>query len=243
MRPGEGGTDRLGPGWIRNISFRNDRAGRVWNISAYHPEKREMRRPHLTWPLHNAASRDVIAGKGVWENDHWTFYNVTNYLAPPDDAPEAVPRLSRTNRLELEDLDESPGQILSEIQISPLFDKRPNKKWRVSIREILQYQYLHPNLAEQSPSKASLLETQLHSRIAEPFTCLVVVLIALPFGAPSGRRNAFVGASAGVVVCLAYFMVQQLSMAFGASVSPLLAAWLPNLVFGGAGAWLTSRVR
>ena len=71
---------------------------------------------------------------------------------------------------------------------------------------------------------------------------LVVVLIAIPFGAPSGRRNVFVGVAASIFICFAYFVLQRFGMALGTGgyLPPLIGAWLPNVLFGGAGLWLVS---
>jgi lipopolysaccharide export system permease protein len=71
------------------------------------------------------------------------------------------------------------------------------------------------------------------------------VLVAIPFGAPSGRRNLFVGVASSIVLCFAYFVLQQMGLALGAGqhLPPWLAAWLPNIVFGLGGVWLTARVR
>jgi lipopolysaccharide export system permease protein len=90
-----------------------------------------------------------------------------------------------------------------------------------------------------------VLDTKLHGRIAAPWTSLVVVLIALPFGAASGRRNVFVGVASSLVICFTYFVLGQVSLALGTRglVVPWLAAWGPNLLFGLAGFVLTWRLR
>ncbi len=74
---------------------------------------------------------------------------------------------------------------------------------------------------------------------------IVVVLIALPFGAASGRRNIFVGVASSILICFAYFVLLEISLAMGAAgkVPPWLAGWLPNIFFSVAGIWLTARVR
>lgn len=87
--------------------------------------------------------------------------------------------------------------------------------------------------------------TKLNSRFAEPWKCLVVVLIALPFGAVSGRRNIFVGVASSILICFAYFVLLQISLAVGSAgrLPPWLAAWLPNILFGLAGIALVARAR
>ena len=91
-------------------------------------------------------------------------------------------------------------QIEGELKIAPLFDKRAHKRWSVSLAEIDSYRRIHPNIA---PEKKAILNAQYQARLAEPLTCLVVVLIAIPFAAPAGRRNAAVGVAAGIIACLA----------------------------------------
>jgi lipopolysaccharide export LptBFGC system permease protein LptF len=72
-----------------------------------------------------------------------------------------------------------------------------------------------------------------------------VVLIAIPFGATSGRRNVFVGVAGSLVICFIYFVVQQVGLALGsgAYVPAWLAAWFPNLCFGLTGFGLITRLR
>jgi lipopolysaccharide export LptBFGC system permease protein LptF len=137
---------------------------------------------------------------------------------------------------------ETPEQIRSEIKVSQLSSIRAAKKVQLSVEEILNYKRLHAYLR---PETRAMLDTQLQARLAAPWTCVVVVLIAIPFGAPSGRRNVFVGVAASIFICFAYFVLQKFGMALGTGghLPPFLAAWLPNALFGGAGVWLTTRVR
>jgi lipopolysaccharide export system permease protein len=110
------------------------------------------------------------------------------------------------------------------------------------LREIANYLALHDHL---EPAQRALIETQWQCRLAAPWTCVVVVLIALPFGAATGRRNVFVGVAASIFICFAYFVLQRigLSLGVGGHLSPWIAGWLPNIAFGAAGFWLMSRVR
>ena len=95
------------------------------------------------------------------------------------------------------------------------------------------------------PDKKARLLTQWLAGLARPFTCLAVVLIALPFGARAGRHNVFVGVASSIFICFGYFILQKISLALGLGgyLSPVLAAWLPNVVCGGTGLALLSRVR
>ena len=85
----------------------------------------------------------------------------------------------------------------------------------------------------------------MHARLAEPWTCLVVVLIALPFGMPAGRRNVFVGVAGSIFIAFAYFLLLRFALALGTGgyLPAWLAAWLPNSGFAAAGILLFRRWR
>jgi lipopolysaccharide export system permease protein len=150
-----------------------------------------------------------------------------------------------TNLLAMPEFSETPEQIKSEIKISSslaLPGSSKTKKSDMSVAEILNYLRLHPS---PSASSRCWLYTKLQGRLAAPWTRVVVVLIAIPFGAVSGRRNVFMGVAGSIVICFAYFVVQQLALALGTGgyLAPWLAGWLPNLSFGLMGLGLTARIR
>jgi lipopolysaccharide export LptBFGC system permease protein LptF len=159
--------------------------------------------------------------------------------ADPNDAPVPV---ARTNVLAMPEFSETPEEINSEIKIQESMTIGTTKKADVPIRDILNYLRLHP-----TPSRGYQfwLYTKLEGRLAAPWTCVVVVLIAIPFGAAGGRRNVYVGVASSIIICFAYFVLLQLGLALGTSgrLPAWLAAWLPNMSFGLAGLWLTARVR
>ena len=148
----------------------------------------------------------------------------------------------QTNVLALPEFSETPDQIKREIKFSDRLKVISAAAPEVPVLEIIEYLKLHPH--ETSQNKCWLL-TQLHGRLAAPWTCLVVVLIAIPFGAASGRRNVFVGVASSIVICFVYFVLFKLGLALGTGgfVPAWIAAWLPNLTFSIAGAWMMLRVR
>ncbi|MFQ3169806.1 MAG: lipopolysaccharide export system permease protein [Limisphaerales bacterium] len=239
-----GEENPLGRGWIANVNFHNDEANRDWQIPAFNPATGEMsgvdKNPIIiSWKWNDdQPKREIMAVKGRWENGGWTFYQVKDYM-PTEGFPEVHP-ITLHQTLRLEEIDETPMQIEGELKIKPLFDKRAHKRWSVSLAEIDGYRRIHPDIA---PEKKAILSAQYQARLAEPLTCLIVVLIAIPFAAPSGRRNAAVGVAAGIIACLAFFMVQQFAMAVGGQLSPHFAAWTPHALFGGLSAWQITKVR
>lgn len=234
------GTNSAGRAWHKNLHFRNDRADRRWNIGAYNVQTGEMLRPQVEWKLPDGTRREIFAERAFRANGVWVFHQVQEFTTPP--LPGALPVPRQTNELCLAELWETPELIRSEIKINHLSLRSAAKKPQLSLREIEQYRRLHPQLA--GPRRA-LLETQFHARLAAPWKCLIVALIAIPFAAGSGRRSVFVGVASSIFIGCGFLLVQQLGLALGISqhLPPWVAAWGPNLIFGAAGVWLTTQVR
>jgi lipopolysaccharide export system permease protein len=221
------------------INFRNDRARRTWTFSEFRSKTAELIRPQVNWDLPDGSGCQLSAARAVRTNRVWTFFDVSVKKIAPAGA-QLVSSL-QTNVLAMPEFDETPAEIRSEIKISS-YQNFNSRRADIPLRDILGYLRLHPNLPR---AEASWLLTKLYGRLAAPWTCLVVVLIAIPFGAASGRRNLFVGVAGSIFICFAYFIIQQVSLALGSAghLAAWLAAWLPNMIFGATGLVLTARVR
>jgi lipopolysaccharide export system permease protein len=221
------------------LTFRNDRAHRTWVFSEFHLKTALMLRPQVNWDSPDGERYQLNAASAVRTNGVWTFYNVEEFM--PRTNTDFAPRLM-TNLLAMPEFDEKPRDIQSEIKINSYQSLRNTRRADIPLRTIWGHLRLHPNLPR---AESSWLLTKWHGRLAAPWTCLVVVFIAIPFGAASGRRNLFVGVAGSIFICFAYFIIQQVSLVLGSAnqLPPWLAAWLPNIIFGATGLVLTARVR
>jgi lipopolysaccharide export system permease protein len=228
---------------VHDLGFTNERDRRRWLISVYNPATARMFNPIVLWSLPDGSGMQLQAQRADRVRGIWTFYQASEFKLPAHTNDPPVPLL-QTNVLPMPLFSETPAQISSEIKISRMMSltEREAKSPDLALSEIFNYLRLHP---QPSRSDASWLYTKLQGRLALPWTCVIVVLIALPFGAASGRRNVFVGVASSIVICFGFFVLQRVGMALGAtgSVTPWLAAWLPNLAFGVTGLWLTAKVR
>jgi LPS export ABC transporter permease LptF/LPS export ABC transporter permease LptG len=88
-------------------------------------------------------------------------------------------------------------------------------------------------------------EVGLYRKLAFPLVTLIMTLIAVPFAVTTGRRGAMYGIGVGIVLALVYWTMISVFAAFGAGglMSPMLAAWAPNLIFGATAAVLLLTVR
>jgi lipopolysaccharide export system permease protein len=223
----------------------NETARRKWIIGHFNTKTEEVLDPTVSWDLADGSSRRIDARRGVYRDKQWYFFGAHVWDCP---APEQLyietwpTNAAVTNAVLQVSLPETPAWLKSEIKVNNLSATDAAKGLRLSMSEIRDYLQLHPQI---DPRKKAMLMTQLQGNIAAPFTCLVVVLIALPFAARVGRHNVFVGVAGSIFICFGYFILQRITLGLGVAgyLPPLLAAWLPNLISGGTGLVLLSRLR
>lgn len=88
-------------------------------------------------------------------------------------------------------------------------------------------------------------QVRYYSMMANPFICLIVVGLSVPFAASGVRINPMVGISKAIGLFLGYYAINSVATLLGSqgSVSPILAAWLPSLAAVGVAIWLNIRAR
>lgn len=225
--------------WQRRVGFSAPDSKRRWFIESFNLATSDLIRAYVETMLPDGSRREIYAEHGGWTAEGWVFTNVILLVYPADKG--ALPLREERETLRAPEFAETPEFIRSEIRFSKLQGIKAVRKAQLSIREILEYRRLHP----RGSARDSVLDTKLHGRLAAPWTCLVVVAIALPFGAATGRRNVFVGVASSIVICFVYFVLQQLALALGSGgyLPGWVAAWSPNAFFAVGGLLLTWRTR
>jgi lipopolysaccharide export system permease protein len=227
----------------RKINFQNSREDRIWSLGAYNLKTGEMLPPVVVeWHSQDGSWRSIIADRALRISGVWTFYRAHEIRrsASTNSLPVSLPQIAQ---LAVPEFSETPEEIKSQISISERFAHQSRThRADLPITDIVNYLRLNPS---PPGSMRPWLYTKLYGRFAGPCTCLVVVLIGVPFAAASGRRNVFVGVAASITIFFIYFLLQQFGFAFGEAgrLSPWLAAWLPNMAFGIAGLWMMAKVR
>jgi lipopolysaccharide export system permease protein len=90
------------------------------------------------------------------------------------------------------------------------------------------------------------LQMQLADKLAWPFASFIGVLVAIPLAIRFGKRGRALGIALAIITFFIYYLMVQAMSAFGrnGAIDPYLAAWLPNIIFGTAGAvllWMEER--
>ncbi|MDR7484399.1 MAG: LptF/LptG family permease [Armatimonadota bacterium] len=90
---------------------------------------------------------------------------------------------------------------------------------------------------------------EYHRKFAVPAASVVFAFVAAPLSLLAMRGGRFAGVAASVVLLFVYYVLMSVARALGATgvLSPLLAAWAPNLSFLAAGiilvAWADGWIR
>jgi LPS export ABC transporter permease LptG/LPS export ABC transporter permease LptF len=111
----------------------------------------------------------------------------------------------------------------------------------------MTYAELRDYINEMQGAGHNILQylVDLHRKVAFPFATIVMTLLAVPFAALTGRRGTLYGIGVGIVLAIVYWTSNNLFGLVGTHglVTPMLAAWAPNLLFGAGAAYLLLTVR
>jgi LPS export ABC transporter permease LptG len=113
--------------------------------------------------------------------------------------------------------------------------------------KFMSYSQLRAYIARLQESGFDVVSQQvaLERKLSFPFVTLIMTLIAVPFAVTTGRRGALYGVGVGIALALVYWTGISIFAAIGAGglVTPVVAAWAPNILFGAAATYLMLTVR
>lgn len=78
------------------------------------------------------------------------------------------------------------------------------------------------------------LLVEKYNRFAAPFTMIILTLIGVALSSKKKRGGIGVNMTIGIVVCFSYIVMNKFTSIFAiqSDLSPILAAWIPNILFG-----------
>ena len=159
--------------------------------------------------------------------DGWTLRHGFFRTLTPDSAEKSI----EFDRLRMAELTEKPEEFL----------EAPREPEEMTYAEI-------DNLAtiiQRTGGNAKELLVKREQKLAIPFATLVVILLGAPLATSSKRGGTALGIGISLGIVLFYILMLRVSAAFGeiGTLSPLVAAWLPNVVFLAVATVLLIRVR
>jgi lipopolysaccharide export system permease protein len=117
------------------------------------------------------------------------------------------------------------------IRLAPVdFERRLNAVEAMSFRELNEFIEVSRMQGETNLT-AYLIER--YKRTAFPFSTYILTLIGVAVSSRKVRGGIGTQLGAGLTISFAYILFMQLSSQFaiGGSLPPMLAVWLPNLIF------------
>lgn len=98
---------------------------------------------------------------------------------------------------------------------------------------------------ERSGSDVNVLRVERALKLAIPVTCLIIALFGAPLATSNNRGGAAYGIGLSLGTTVIFLILIQLTKAIGGKgvLSPEMAAWIPNAVFGVVGLIMLLRVR
>ena len=94
-------------------------------------------------------------------------------------------------------------------------------------------------------STYSPITKNIYRKLSFPLVSFIMGIIAVPFAFTTGRKGAFYGIGISIVLGIFYWATFEFFDTLGGinKLSPLIAAWFPNLMFGFSGLWMFLKVR
>ena len=214
-----------------NLAFKDEMHRRVLMIGEFDTQSFDLRRVDLTQQRPDGSDEfRILAQEARWLDGRWWFMDLVTTRYDRDGSPVGPPRFEL--RREMADLAEEPKDFVNEIK-DPEF---------LSAVEILHFLRTHRSLSKDAVSR---IRVDLHHRLAMPWTCLIVTMLGIPFGAQTGRKGALRGVVLALGLFFGYYFLVNVGLALGKkqSFDPWLAGWIPNLFFLGTGMVLLYRMR
>ncbi|MBD2186962.1 LptF/LptG family permease [Pseudanabaena mucicola] len=172
----------------------------------------------------------LAAESAIWLPDQnvWRFTKGTTYLVGPDGNYRSILRFDDQNL----QLPRAPLDLAQE--------QRSAEEMNIAdIRRNIE-------LLKQSGNTKEIrkLEVRLEQKYALPFICVVFAIVGASLGMRPQRTGAAIGFGLSVLIIFGYYLLLFICGALGQVefLSPIAAAWMPNLIGLTAGVVILTRV-
>jgi lipopolysaccharide export system permease protein len=160
--------------------------------------------------------RKITATDAVWEDNAWQFKNcyIRNF-----------------EHGQLVNMEQFESTTIDEVDVTPIdFVKSAKKPMSMNFMELQDYVNRLKKVGEEY--KKQIVELNL--KVSFPFSNLIILLFSVPLVSTSSRgkgRGLIFGL--GLLVCFLYLSALRIcqSLGYNGVLSPLMAAWFPNLIF------------
>jgi lipopolysaccharide export system permease protein len=161
-------------------------------------------------------ARKITSSDATWEDDVWQFKNC--YIRDFENG-------------QLKNLEHFESTTISEVDVTPLdFIKSAKKPMSMNFLELRDYVKRLKKVGEKYNKQI----VELNLKLSFPFSNFIILLFSVPLVSTSSRgkgRGLVFGL--GLLVCFLYLSTLRIcqSLGYNGVLSPIMAAWFPNIVF------------
>jgi lipopolysaccharide export system permease protein len=204
-----------------NIQYRGE-GNTLYNIGFFDGFRETLRMIDITTidPDSKKIVRKLTATNAAWENNEWIFRNCV---------------IRTFQKGELQTTKHYDAISLQDIAVTPEdFVKSAKSPLSMNYFELSEYIERLKKVGENY----NIELVDLYTKIAFPFANFIIILFCVPLATVS-MRSKYRGMIflLGIVICFLYLTLLRISQSLGYNevLSPLTAAWLPNIIFSVAG--------
>ncbi len=157
----------------------------------------------------------IDAVRATWQEDRWIFES--GFLRRFGE--DGLTAIEAFEQRAFPDIEETPRDFLREI-------KEPKEMTLSELRE-------HRRRTRLSGGDVTKIEVDERMRASFPAASFIVVLLGAPLAGAIRRGGHALGFGLALLVSFVYYVLLQVGETYGhnGTLTPTLAAWLPNLVF------------
>ena len=213
--------------FLKNHLFRNRVDNRTWYMQALDVAHQ---RAYQLQIIQQDADGNIVEKWYIVDSFYdpaahtWHFSNVNHVVVDP---AGNIVSFDFAEKRDINNWSESPWRIGSSAM-------DPNVLGVPELKEYLAHNSDFPKV------RLAPFITHLYYRWSLPWTCLIVIFIAVPLGVVYSRRSILGGISLAVGLFAGLLFADNLFLALGkgSRCFPLIAAWGPNFIFLGIGCYL-----
>jgi len=213
---------------INTTSFWYRAQDGVYNIEFFNPEKNSLNKVSIMY-LDDAfrAQEAIYAKTGQWNGKTWTLYNGMERQFHPDGNQTAIPFKQKAISLHASPEDFHVSRKTGdELSFTDL--------WSL-LKQIRRSGYSSTSYA-----------VDLQTKVSYSFINIIMAILGIPFALMIGRSGSMaLGIAVSTCLGLTYWLFFSFCISLGKAgmLSPFIAAWIANIIFGMLGLYLFLQVR
>ena len=216
----------------RNVSHSIVKPGgreQIIYVNEIDPRAREARNMLVLFFEKRRLVREIYAATALWSDQAWQLADVRDSLYDREGRLVQVTSAARARLpADAADLGLQPQQLASH-------DLTPDEMRLAELAERISRD------SGASPAEKARLQILYHHKLALPAACFVFSLLAIPLAIRPHKSTTSVGMGLSLLLILAYYILMTTGITLGEKgiLLPVVAAWMPDVVFLLLGAYLS----